>query len=61
MAAEPAGGGADTGRLTIVALDGIPEVRPGDDLAGLIASAIERFLVAQPDFGPLRPPRRQNW
>jgi coenzyme F420-0:L-glutamate ligase / coenzyme F420-1:gamma-L-glutamate ligase len=28
-----------TGRIDVVALDGIPEVAPGDDLAGLIAEA----------------------
>jgi coenzyme F420-0:L-glutamate ligase / coenzyme F420-1:gamma-L-glutamate ligase len=48
MAAEPAG------RLSVVALDGIPEVRPGDDLAGLVGAAIERLLAAEPGFGPLR-------
>ena len=48
MAAEP------SGRLTVVALEGIPEVRPGDDLAGLIVAAIERLQAAEPDFGPLR-------
>ena len=42
------------GRLTVVALEGIPEVRPGDDLAGLIVAAIERLLAAEPDFAPLR-------
>jgi coenzyme F420-0:L-glutamate ligase/coenzyme F420-1:gamma-L-glutamate ligase len=54
MAAEPGRGPESTGWLTVVALDGIPEVRPGDDLAGLIAGAIERLLAGQPDFGPLR-------
>jgi coenzyme F420-0:L-glutamate ligase/coenzyme F420-1:gamma-L-glutamate ligase len=39
----------------VIALNGIPEVRSGDDLAGLIASAIERLLADEPDFGPLRP------
>ena len=48
MAAEP------VGRLSVVALDGIPEVRPGDDLAGLIGAAIERLLAAEPGFGPIR-------
>ncbi len=42
------------GRLTVVALEGMPEVRPGDDLAGLIVAAIERLHAAEPDFGPLR-------
>ena len=48
MAAEP------VGRLSVLALDGIPEVRPGDDLAGLICAAIERLLVDEHGFGPLR-------
>ncbi|HEY2888703.1 MAG TPA: coenzyme F420-0:L-glutamate ligase [Candidatus Limnocylindrales bacterium] len=48
MAADPAG------RLTVVALDGIPEIQPGDDLAGLLGAAIERFLAVEPGFGPLR-------
>jgi coenzyme F420-0:L-glutamate ligase/coenzyme F420-1:gamma-L-glutamate ligase len=39
----------------VIALNGIPEVRSGDDLAGLIADAIERLLADEPDFGPLRP------
>jgi len=48
MAADPAG------RLTVVALEGIPEIQPGDDLAGLLGAAIARFLAAEPGFGPLR-------
>ncbi|MGH2465593.1 MAG: coenzyme F420-0:L-glutamate ligase, partial [Candidatus Limnocylindrales bacterium] len=48
MAADP------VGQLTVVALDGLPEIRPGDDLAGLLAEALERYLDAQPAFGPLR-------
>jgi len=36
--------------LTVTALLGVPEVRPGDDLAGLILDAI----VATPDVLPLR-------
>jgi len=48
MAADPAG------RLSVVALEGIPEVRPGDDLAGLIGAAIERLLAAERGFDPLR-------
>jgi coenzyme F420-0:L-glutamate ligase/coenzyme F420-1:gamma-L-glutamate ligase len=54
MAAEPGRGPESTGWLTVVALEGIPEVRPGDDLAGLVAGAIERLLADQPGFGPLR-------
>jgi coenzyme F420-0:L-glutamate ligase/coenzyme F420-1:gamma-L-glutamate ligase len=36
------------GAVTIVSLDGIPEVRPGDDLASLIAAAIEQTSDALP-------------
>jgi coenzyme F420-0:L-glutamate ligase / coenzyme F420-1:gamma-L-glutamate ligase len=53
--ADPLRGLDDSGRLTVIALNGIPEVRSGDDLAGLIAAAIERLLADEPDFGPLRP------
>jgi coenzyme F420-0:L-glutamate ligase / coenzyme F420-1:gamma-L-glutamate ligase len=53
--ADPVSGSDDSGRLTVIALNGIPEVRSGDDLAGLIADAIERLLADEPDFGPLRP------
>jgi coenzyme F420-0:L-glutamate ligase / coenzyme F420-1:gamma-L-glutamate ligase len=38
-------------RLEVLALAGIPEVRPGDDLAGLIAQALDRT----PGVVPLRP------
>ena len=38
-------------RLEVVALDGIPEVHPGDDLAGLVGDALERTAGAL----PLRP------
>jgi coenzyme F420-0:L-glutamate ligase/coenzyme F420-1:gamma-L-glutamate ligase len=38
-------------RLEVLALDGIPEVRPGDDLAGLVGDALERTAGAL----PLRP------
>ncbi len=31
-----------TGRIEVVALEGIPEVTPGDDLAGLIVDAVRR-------------------
>jgi coenzyme F420-0:L-glutamate ligase/coenzyme F420-1:gamma-L-glutamate ligase len=55
MAAEPTTGSGDPGRLTVIALEGIPEVRPGDDLGGLIVAAIERLLADEPGFGPLRP------
>jgi coenzyme F420-0:L-glutamate ligase / coenzyme F420-1:gamma-L-glutamate ligase len=40
------------GRLEVVALDGIPEIRPGDDLAGELGNALERsagLLPLRPD------------
>jgi coenzyme F420-0:L-glutamate ligase/coenzyme F420-1:gamma-L-glutamate ligase len=37
MSAEPA-----PGRVEIVALDGIPEIAPGDDLGAILVAAIER-------------------
>jgi coenzyme F420-0:L-glutamate ligase / coenzyme F420-1:gamma-L-glutamate ligase len=37
-------------RVEVIALDGIPEVRPGDDLPGLLTQAIERT----PELLPLR-------
>jgi coenzyme F420-0:L-glutamate ligase/coenzyme F420-1:gamma-L-glutamate ligase len=45
MATDDAGG-----RVEVVALGGIPEIRPGDDLGALIGDAI----AAQPDLLPLR-------
>ena len=33
---------ADDGRLEVIALDGIPEIVAGDDLAGHLGDAIER-------------------
>jgi len=42
---------ADEGTLIVRALDGIPEVVPGDDLAAMLGDAIER----QADLLPLRP------
>ena len=47
MAAD--GDGAD-GRVEVIALDGIPEVAVGDDLAAMLADALER----QADLLPLR-------
>jgi coenzyme F420-0:L-glutamate ligase/coenzyme F420-1:gamma-L-glutamate ligase len=45
----PAEAGEPTdGRLEVVALEGIPEVVPGDDLAALIGEAIERTRGATP-------------
>ena len=48
MSAEAAGG---DGRVEAIALAGIPEIAPGDDLASLIVAA----LAATPDLLPLRP------
>ena len=42
---------ARAGRLEVIALDGVPEVRPGDDLATLVGDALERTEGAL----PLRP------
>jgi coenzyme F420-0:L-glutamate ligase / coenzyme F420-1:gamma-L-glutamate ligase len=42
---------APDGRIEIVALGGIPEVAPGDDLAALICDALDRTA----DLHPLRP------
>jgi len=42
---------ADDGMLVVRALDGIPEIVPGDDLAAMLGDAIER----QTDLLPLRP------
>jgi coenzyme F420-0:L-glutamate ligase / coenzyme F420-1:gamma-L-glutamate ligase len=39
-----------TGRLEVIALDGIPEIEPGDDLAGAIGDALAR----RTDLHPLR-------
>jgi coenzyme F420-0:L-glutamate ligase/coenzyme F420-1:gamma-L-glutamate ligase len=39
----------DAGRVEVVALDGIPEIEPGDDLRALIGEALER----RPDLLPL--------
>ncbi len=44
----------DRGGLAVAALEGIPEVRPGADLAGLLGDAIVRLLADRPGFGPLR-------
>src|SRR5665811_147074 len=39
----------NAGRVEVVALDGIPEIRPGDDLAAMLVEAIR----ATPDALPL--------
>jgi coenzyme F420-0:L-glutamate ligase/coenzyme F420-1:gamma-L-glutamate ligase len=44
---------AETGRIEVIALDGIPEVRPGDDLAALLAERLAA-LAEDPEAGPLR-------
>lgn len=43
--------GASAGRLEVLALVGLPEVRPGDDLAALIVAA----LAATPGVGAIDP------
>ena len=43
-----AGSPLPDGRLEVVALDGIPEVVPGDDLVAFIGDAIERSVGALP-------------
>jgi coenzyme F420-0:L-glutamate ligase/coenzyme F420-1:gamma-L-glutamate ligase len=40
--------GAGTASIAVIALDGIPEIRFGDDLAGLIGDALERTPDALP-------------
>jgi coenzyme F420-0:L-glutamate ligase/coenzyme F420-1:gamma-L-glutamate ligase len=41
----------DDGRLEVIALGGIPEIQPGDDLATQLGDALERTI----DLLPLRP------
>ena len=55
MADAPKGGGAPEGRaessrVEVVALEGIPEIRPGDNLPELVAAAMQ----ATPDVLPAR-------
>jgi coenzyme F420-0:L-glutamate ligase/coenzyme F420-1:gamma-L-glutamate ligase len=54
MAAEPSDGPTQPGHLSVMALAGIPEIRPGDDLAGLLGDAIERLLESELGLAPLR-------
>jgi coenzyme F420-0:L-glutamate ligase / coenzyme F420-1:gamma-L-glutamate ligase len=54
MAAEPGERTEGAGRLSVIALEGIPEIRPGSNLVDLIADAIERLLRTEAGFGPLR-------
>jgi coenzyme F420-0:L-glutamate ligase/coenzyme F420-1:gamma-L-glutamate ligase len=42
------GTGSSGGRLEVFALDGIPEVRPGDDLPAMIVAALERCAAGPP-------------
>ncbi len=51
-APEPPGG-APT-RLEVVAIDGIPEIRAGDDLAALLADRLAA-IAARPDVAEIRP------
>ncbi|MDR3544352.1 MAG: coenzyme F420-0:L-glutamate ligase [Candidatus Limnocylindrales bacterium] len=44
----PGPAGPGTGRLEVFALDGIPEIRSGDDLATLVGDALERTDGALP-------------
>jgi coenzyme F420-0:L-glutamate ligase/coenzyme F420-1:gamma-L-glutamate ligase len=46
MSADPA-----SGRVEIVALDGIPEIAPGNDLATILVAAIERTPGVLPLLG----------
>ena len=56
---EPAGGpppgalpGETTGRLLAIPLPALPDVRPGDDLAALIADALRAGASSDPDLAP---------
>ncbi|MFL5775292.1 MAG: coenzyme F420-0:L-glutamate ligase [Chloroflexota bacterium] len=48
MPADSGPSGPSEGRLEVIALDGIPEIVPGDDLGTLIADSIERSGAAHP-------------
>jgi coenzyme F420-0:L-glutamate ligase/coenzyme F420-1:gamma-L-glutamate ligase len=50
MSAAQAGAAGDAGRVEAIALRGLPEIKPGDDLAGLLVAA----LRATPGALPLR-------
>ena len=39
-------------RLLAVALPALPEVRPGDDLAGLVVEAWRELIASEPDLAP---------
>jgi coenzyme F420-0:L-glutamate ligase/coenzyme F420-1:gamma-L-glutamate ligase len=45
---SPRGTGSEAGRLEVLALAGIPEVKPGDDLAAMLVSAIRSAAVEPP-------------
>jgi coenzyme F420-0:L-glutamate ligase/coenzyme F420-1:gamma-L-glutamate ligase len=47
-AGASAGAPGGTGRVEVVALEGIPEIEPGDDLASLIGDALERTTGVLP-------------
>lgn len=42
-----------TGRLLAIPLPELPEVRPGDDLAALLAGALHRGIAGDPDLSPI--------
>ena len=50
-AADGSSTDAGSGRVEVIALAGLPEISPGDDLVGLIGDAVERT----PGVLPLRP------
>ena len=39
-------------RLLAIALPPLPEVRPGDDLGGLVVAAWRELMAAEPELGP---------
>jgi coenzyme F420-0:L-glutamate ligase/coenzyme F420-1:gamma-L-glutamate ligase len=43
---------AADGRILAVALPALPEIRPGDDLGGLIVAAWRALAADEPDLGP---------
>ena len=50
MSPDPAAGGAapPEGRVTVIALQGVPEIRPGDDLAATLVEALRATPSALP-------------
>lgn len=53
MPADTPNAADDRGRLTVIALEGIPEVRPGDDVGNLVGDAIERLFDDEPGLRAL--------